>query len=243
MSKELAQGIRQWTDFQKDLIDKIIKQHTSIYSRAEAQNKKSGSARPALVNEMKRLDQEHMLLPLFMYDYAAWHEQDQLPRLIKDLTGKNRLDKTLELLLTAKAKIADATVLEQKAFTERLRPGPTNKQRLLFERATIKGDPLGYLAGRTRTQDILKTVTQADVYQTTSQTQRLDAIVLLRNILRNNPGDTQARSLLAQQELYWLKRISQKIEGQSKMAMSAFSTYLVNRGFDPVHREGCGGPG
>ncbi len=238
MSKELAQGIRQWTDFQKDLIDKIIKQQTSIYSRAEAQNKKSGSARPALVNEMKRLDQEHMLLPLFMYDYAAWHEQDQLPRLIKDLTGKNRLDKTLELLLTAKAKIADATVLEQKAFTERLRPGPTNKQRLLFERATIKGDPLGYLAGRTRTQDILKTVTQADVYQTTSQTQRLDAIVLLRNILRNNPGDTQARSLLAQQELYWLKRISQKIEGQSKMAMSAFSTYLVNRGFDPVHREG-----
>lgn len=223
---------------QKKLIDHTIKSHGKLVTQAKAQSKKSDDKRLTLISEIERLESSHKTLPLFLYDYAAWYAPDQLPQLIKDFIAKEPLDRDLEFLLRAKAKVGDAEELERKAFAERLRPSYDNRQRLLFARATIKGDPLGYLAARASVNAILTTVTTADVYQMTSQTQRLDAIALLREILRTNRHHSEAKALLLQQELYWLKRIAQKIEGQSAMAMSAFSMYLANRGFDPIQREG-----
>jgi hypothetical protein len=237
-SKELGDDIRSRIQSQKAAINAILKTHANLITRAKAQLEKSENKRPALAKEVSRLEEFQKLLPLFLYDYAAWYSPDQLPRLLNDFIAKEPLDRDLEFLLRAKAKVADAEELERKAFAERLRPSAENKQRMLFARATIKGDPLGYLAGRTTVTDILKTVTTADVYQTTSQTQRLDAIALMREILRTNPNHPEAKALVLQQELYWLKRIAQKLEGQSEMAMSAFSLYLKNRGFDPIQREG-----
>ena len=235
--QELEDEIRQYGQWQKDLIDKTIQQQAEIFSRAQAQHKKSGEKRPALTAEILRLADERKLLPLFLYDYAALNAPDQLPRVIKELMEKEPVDKQLANLLLAKAKIADAENLEKEAFLEKLKPTLTNKQRLLFLRATIKGDPLGYLAGRTGVNAILKEVTIADVLQTTSQTQRLDAIALLRELLRTGQNSV-AKAMLVQQEIYWVKRIAQKLEGQSEMALSAFSAYLSSRGFDPVDRIG-----
>lgn len=237
-SRRLGKDIKSWEKKQENLINKIIGMHEDVLSRAGIQLKKSGKNHSVLIGEVARLKEEHKLLPLFLYDYAAWYSPDQLPELIKDFIAKESLDQNLEYLLTAKAKIADARKLERKAFAERLRPSSINNQRMLFAMATIKGDPLGYLAGRSRVNDILKTVTVADVYQMTAQTQRLDAIALLRKILRTSKNDNEAKSLLIEQEVYWLKRIAQKLEGQSAMATSAFSLYLANRGFDPVDRQG-----
>ena len=236
--QQLDNDIRSWQQAQKTLINRTLKAGASLISSTKAQQEKSKDKRPALDKELTRLEQQQNLLPLFLYDYAGWHAPDQLPRLIKDFVAKEPLDRDLEFLLKSKAKVGDAQDLERQAFFERLKPSMDNKQRALFARATIKGDPLGYLAGKKSVNNILKTVTVADVYQTTSQTQRLDAIALLREILRTNKNHPEAKALLLSQELYWLKRIAQKLQGQSEMAMSAFSQYLKNRGFDPIHREG-----
>ncbi len=235
--QQQEESVAEWLQLQENLINKTIAQHKKIITRAKAQQKKSQKKRPALTHEVERLQDEHKLLPLFLYDYAAWYAPDKLPRVIKELTEKESFDTHLSYLLQAKAKVADAQELEKEAFIERLKPTKKNKLRILLARATIKGDPLGYLAGRTQVNEILKEVTYADVLQTTSQTQRLDAIALLRELLRTRT-DPVAKALLIEQELYWLKRIAQKLEGQSEMAMSAFATYLANRGFDPVEREG-----
>jgi len=288
-NKSIQSGndIRSWIQSQKTLINKTTKFHSDIYSRAQAQLSISGQQRPALTSEVTRLKDENKLLPLFLYDYAAWYEPDQLPALIKTIVAKGSLDRNLKNLLLAKAKIADADNLEKKAFAERLRPTQENNQRIsvnlnavkkltsftlscmagdpfgyytsfddivpdlgaidtgidfrqetLVGMAAISRDPIGYLDGRTPMKKILKTVTIADVYQITSQTQRLRAIALLRDNLAINKNDSQAKALLIQQELYWLKRIAQKIEIQSTMTMNAFAAYLSNRGLDPVLKEG-----
>ncbi|MEM7069963.1 MAG: hypothetical protein AAF478_13875 [Pseudomonadota bacterium] len=235
---ELGIRLKDMQNNQELIIDQVIRSHRKILDRAKAQYTKSGDGRPRLVTAIKNLEQEHKLLPLFLYDFAEWYAPSQLPQLIRDFVFRENLEPNLEKLLTAKAKIGDAMELERKAFTERLRPNPENSQRILFSMATIKGDPLGYIGGRTEVNEILASPTQADVYQITSQTQRLDAIVLLRDILRTDRYDAVAKSLLIQQETYWLKRIAQKLEGQTAMVKNAFSLYLSNRGFSTDDRAG-----
>lgn len=237
-SRDLGERIRALRQQQEDLVQRLGGQLDALLSAARAQVAESGDQRPLAMAELARLEEEQAVLPLFLHDYAAWYAPDELPRLISDFRLRETLDPGIENLLLAKAKVADAEDLERRAFIERLRPVPDNYQRLLFTLATIQGDPLGYLGGRTQVDEILRQVTTADVLQTTAQTQRLDAIALLREVLHADPDDAAARALLLGQEQYWLKRIAQKLERQADMAQGAFAAYLSTRGFDPADRAG-----
>ncbi len=237
-SARLGNDIRDWRALQEQLVDAAVASLAGIVDRARAQAARSGDRRPRLAPELERLEDEQRLLPLYLYDYAAWHAPDELPRLISGLSADGGIERDLGNLLLAKSKIADAEELERRAFAERLRPDADGLQQILFALATIQGDPLGYLAGRTEVAEILRGVSIAEVLQTTAQTQRLDAIALLRDILHADPDNAPARALAIEQELYWLKRIAQKLDGQAAKARSAFSLYLANRGFDPEGGNG-----
>lgn len=60
---------------------------------------------------------------------------------------------------------------------------------------------------------------------------RLEAIVDLRHVIELNPEHAEARGMLMEQELYWLREIAAKVDLESRASLQAFQQYLTARGF------------
>ena len=64
-----------------------------------------------------------------------------------------------------------------------------------------------------------------------ARTARLDAIVELRRVLQISPENAEARGLLVELELFWLRQIAAKIGFERRANLEAFRGYLTDRGF------------
>lgn len=67
---------------------------------------------------------------------------------------------------------------------------------------------------------------------------RLKAIVDLRRVIEINPGNADARGMLMEQELYWLREIAAKLDLESRASTEAFRQYLTARGFSADQPQG-----
>jgi hypothetical protein len=60
---------------------------------------------------------------------------------------------------------------------------------------------------------------------------RLEAIVNLRRVLQINPENAEARGMLMETELYWLREIAAKLDLERRASLTAFREYISARGF------------
>ncbi|MGD9851982.1 MAG: hypothetical protein AB7T38_11990 [Nitrospirales bacterium] len=235
--QNLRQEINSFHSAQQQLIDEALKATLELHTLASTRFNKSQETYPELKGEVDRLDEEHRLLILELYDAAEWYAPHQLTKLIKQFQAREgSLPEHLKWL-HVRALIGEAEWLEEKVFMQRNAPNYEDPKAARYQaEANIAywRDLLSVTTlGRSeQAQGVVTDQTDpGDPIQVVARSARFDAMTILREMHQQMPDKQDIFQALLQQEFFFVQRIADKIDAEQRASMTAFYGYLKARGF------------
>jgi hypothetical protein len=115
-------SINAWKEKQRELIDEALAANRRLAARCAAQQERSGQRRPWLNAEAQRLDDELIVLELYLYDAAQWFLPDELPALVAALDLDRTGTEEVAALFRAKVHLATAAWNDEKTWLQMTSP-------------------------------------------------------------------------------------------------------------------------
>ena len=235
--QELHQEINSLHSAQQQLIDEALNATKELHTLASTRFEKSKETYPELKGEVDRVDEEHRLLILELYDAAEWYAPQQLTKLIKQFQAKEGSLPDHLKWLHVRALLGEAEWLEEKVFMQRNAPNyedPKSARQQAEANISYWRDLLSVTTlGRSeQAQGVVTDQTDpGDPIQVVARSARFDAMTILREMHQQMPDKQDIFQALLQQERFFVQRIADKINEEQRASMTAFYGYLKARGF------------
>jgi hypothetical protein len=235
--EKLVQEIRKLRPQQQKLMDEAREAQALLLASAQRQAERSGDRRPRLKVTIEDQKDQQAILELNLYDAAGWHED--LDRAVKELKLDSQATAEVAKLMAAKVWEARAKKFEERLWYQQVAPGtmqpkappPQSRWRVV----RLWSNFWSWM-GRYRTMDT--GFEAAPLNDEQVREARMEACLALREVLRLNPKNDEARQLLRELELDFVKGIAAKLEHENELARAAFHRYLKARGYYIEKPEG-----
>ena len=231
---------------QRKLIDEVLNETTALRQSASARYESDKKSHPELKGETARLEEEQKLLKLELHDSAEWYAPHQLSKLVKEYEDSDgALPDQLDWLTCTGLHRRSRMVRRKSLSTTQLHP-PTRTRKIARKAADDRikywKDFLSTFSfGTLETAEVNSLAPEFDAgdpLQVVARSARFDAMTILRNMHQRDPDKQDIVQELIKQELFFVKRIADKIYAEQQASMMAFYGYLKNRGFGEKDLKG-----